>query len=143
MARSTRYRSRALLVALAGVWTMAASCGSDDPDTSNGADERPVTEATLAFVSPEPNETTAPAITVELRLDNGTVVDRTSGNLTSDEGHIHLSLDGRLVSMAFGTSQPLTDLTAGQHTLEAEFVAIDHAPFRNRVKAVVVFDVQA
>ena len=33
-------------------------------------------------------------------------------------------------------------LTAGAHTLEAEFVASDHLPFANRVVAAVTFDVR-
>jgi hypothetical protein len=31
--------------------------------------------------------------------------------------------------------------TPGQHTLTAEFVAVDHAPFQPRVRATVTFSV--
>jgi hypothetical protein len=81
---------------------------------------------------------------VDLQLDlvGATVVAATTGPLRPDEGHIHVSLDGRLVSMAYGTTQPLHGLTPGSHSVRAEFVATDHAPFRNRVVAAVLFEVR-
>jgi hypothetical protein len=33
-------------------------------------------------------------------------------------------------------------MTSGPHTMTAEFVATDHAPFKNRVVAAVLFQVQ-
>ena len=50
-------------------------------------------------------------------------------------------LDGKLVSMTSGTSQLLQGLTAGEHLLQVEFVANDHAPFDPRVLAAVTFEV--
>ncbi|MBV8387542.1 MAG: hypothetical protein JO155_12195 [Acidimicrobiia bacterium] len=65
-----------------------------------------------------------------------------SGNVPTDQGHIHVSLDGTLVNMAYSTTQDLNGLKPGQHTLTAEFVAIDHLPFQNRPQAFVLFNVQ-
>jgi hypothetical protein len=70
-------------------------------------------------------------------------VDQTSTDLRPDQGHLHVVLDGSLVSMTSGTSQTLTDLTPGGHLLQVEFVANDHAPFDPRVLAAVSFEVKA
>jgi hypothetical protein len=50
-------------------------------------------------------------------------------------------LDGRLVSMAFQTEQTERGLISGTHALRAEWVAVDHLPFRNRVTTSVQFQV--
>ena len=52
-------------------------------------------------------------------------------------------LDGKLVSMTSGTSQLLQGLTPGEHLLQVEFVANDHAPFDPRVLAAVTFEVKS
>jgi hypothetical protein len=77
-----------------------------------------------------------------MNLIGARVVQPAQGTLRGDEGHIHVSLDGSLVSMTYGTSQPLANLKPGQHTVQAEFVAIDHLPFKNRVIAAVIFTSQ-
>jgi hypothetical protein len=106
--------------------------------------ERPSSSARLSFLSPSPGEVIAgdpAAITVDLRLVGAKVVPLSSFHLVPNEGHIHLYLDGSLVSM---TSNLLTHVTAapGHHELRAEFVAVDHAPFQPRVIATVAFSVQ-
>jgi hypothetical protein len=52
----------------------------------------------------------------------------------------HVDLDGPLISMLGGTSANVPD-TPGQHTLQVEFVAVDHGPFDPRVRATGAFDV--
>jgi hypothetical protein len=103
---------------------------------------RPSTSARLQILSPTPGETfeaTAGPIPVRLRLVGGTIVPISSLHLLPNKGHIHLSLDGALVSM--------TGLAAGvaagpgPHVLQAEFVAVDHHPFQPRVIATVAFRV--
>ncbi len=44
--------------------------------------------------------------------------------------------------MTSGTSQLLADLTPGEHLIQVEFVANDHAPFDPRVLAAVTFEVK-
>jgi hypothetical protein len=78
---------------------------------------------------------------LEIDLQGADVVDQTSTDLQPDEGHLHVVLDGKLVSMTSGTSQPLQDLTPGEHLVQVEFVANDHAPFDPRVLAAVTFEV--
>ena len=107
------------------------------------ASARPSTTARLQTLQPVPNEVTGPDLTVKLNLIGAWVVKASSGKLRPNEGHIHLSVDGRLVSMAYGETQPLHGLRPGAHSLQAEFVATDHQPFANRVVAAVLFNVKA
>jgi len=127
--------------------TLLAACGSSgsgssSSSTTSKASSRPTTTAKLEIVRPTANEETGPDVTVELKVTGGEVVSQTTGKLVPDKGHVHVSIDGKLVSMAYGTTQNLHDLTPGPHTLQAEFVAIDHAPFRNRAVASVLFTVK-
>jgi hypothetical protein len=104
---------------------------------------RPSTSATLEILSPRPGEVLRgdPApVPVEMRVEGGKVVARTSLHLIPNEGHIHLYLDGSLVSMT--GLEAVVAAEPGRHTLRAEFVAVDHGPFRPRVVATVTFRVR-
>jgi hypothetical protein len=106
---------------------------------------RPSTTASLEIVSPREGDVfpSHPAsIPVELQLDGGTVVPYTSLRLAPNEGHIHLYLDGSLVSMTTALDAQIT-ASPGQHELRAEFVAVDHGPFQPRVVATVTFSVHS
>jgi hypothetical protein len=112
------------------------------PTTTPVAGPRPATSATIAFESPSPGEQVdGDLINVVVDLEGGRVVAETSTNLRPDAGHVHISIDGRLVSMTDGQEQVLdmSDLDVGLHTLEAEFVAMDHGTFNPRVTATVTF----
>jgi hypothetical protein len=142
----TRYRLRRLrlltaALALAATAVMAA-CSATPSSTSSTGKDRPSTTARLEIVRPTASETTGTDPTVEVNLVGATVVQATTGPLKPDEGHIHLFVDGQLVSMAYGTTQELHGLAPGTHSLQAEFVATDHAPFANRVVAGVIFEVK-
>jgi hypothetical protein len=52
-------------------------------------------------------------------------------------------VDDHLVTMTASTESLLTGLTPGQHILQVEFVANDHAPFAPRVLAKTSFEVKA
>ena len=104
--------------------------------------DRPASTATLAIDRPADGWVgDGDELDVVLTLDGGTIVDTTSTRLTPDTGHVHLSLDDRVVSMTYGLVQvvDLRGLSAGEHTLEAEFVAADHGPFDPRVTDTVTF----
>jgi hypothetical protein len=105
---------------------------------------RPRTDATLQIVTPAPNSVTGPNVDVKLLLAHAQLVPpaQVGGKIVGDRGHIHVSVDGNLVSMALQADQPITDLTPGIHTIQAEFVASDHLPFKNRVVAAVTFRVR-
>jgi hypothetical protein len=111
------------------------------PDVTSA---RPATSAKLSIASPTPDEvlTGNPApVPVRLLLAGARVVPFTSTRLVRDEGHIHLYLDGGLISMSFALQQTLM-VVPGRHTLVVEFVAVDHAPFDPRVQASVTFTVR-
>lgn len=135
---SNRVRMARLIPALVALCLLAGACSSG----SSAAKDRPTTAARLQIVSPEPNAVTGPDLTIQLDLIGAQIVQAVTGPLRGDEGHIHVSVDGKLISMAYGTTQDLHGMTPGPHTMSAEFVATDHAPFKNRVVAAVLFQVQ-
>src|SRR5207248_7185572 len=104
----------------------------------------PSSPATLGILQPTAAQVLHgdPAtLDVRLSLRDARIVPFTSTKLTPDTGHIHLYLDGALVSMTYGLTQRLP-VRPGRHTLLAEFVAVDHAPFDPRVEATVRFTVE-
>ena len=112
------------------------------PKTPTSSAARPRSTATIAFRAPtDHQEVTGDQLDVSLDLEGGTVVQATTTNVTSSTGHIHLLLDGALVSMTFGTDQivDVSTVAPGTHTLTAEFVAADHLPFSPPVTATVDF----
>jgi len=103
---------------------------------------RPASEASIGVTQPVPDQTvTGDTLDVVLTLQGGTIVAAATTKLTADTGHVHLSVDGTLVSMTYGLVQEISvqGLAPGTHTLEAEFVAADHGPFDPRVTAQVSF----
>ncbi len=103
---------------------------------------RPTSTATIAFERPNQGDSVdGDQVEVLLDLQGGTIVDATSTALAPDTGHIHLLLDGELVSMSEGVELVIDvgSLQPGEHALRAEFVAVDHAPFSPRVVATVMF----
>jgi hypothetical protein len=105
---------------------------------------RPSSDARLQILSPAPGEVIRgdPAeITVRLRLEGGKIVPLNSFRLVPNEGHIHLYLDGALVSMTTSLGARVS-ASPGHHELRAEFVAVDHGPFDPRVLASASFSVR-
>ena len=104
--------------------------------------KRPSSTATLAIVSPAPGDIVPSGmLRVRLKLEGGRIIPETRYQLTPDEGHIHLSLNGQIISMAYGVDQEVA-VPLGSHLLEAEFVAADHLPFDPRVISTVTFKVK-
>lgn len=145
--RSTPHRIIVAITVLA-FGSLAAACESaeptpDPPTTPATASARPSSTADLSIISPVQNQviegTTA---VVDVKLTGATIVQETSTELQPDEGHLHVILDGQLVSMTSSTESELTGLTPGTHLLKVEFVANDHAPFDPRVIAAVSFEVE-
>jgi hypothetical protein len=120
------------------------------PATSTGTSAsdqgpRPSSTAALGFTAPTDGQTVSgDEVEVVLDLQGGRIVEDTSTDLAPDTGHVHLVLDGELVSMTYGLVQvvDLRSVPPGSHTLQAEYVAADHAPFDPRVTAVVRFETE-
>jgi hypothetical protein len=131
------YKLRLILIAALAV--AVVGCGS------SSAAVRPTTAAKLIIVSPTPNQVTGPDVTAQFQVIGGTVLPpaQARGPIRGDQGHIHVSIDGKLIVMAFSDHADLSGLTPGPHALQAAWVATDHLPFANRVVASVLFQVQS
>lgn len=128
------------LVLVLGLWTGCS--GRTGTASLPPAQARPRSTATLVFVAPAPGAViSGTTLRVRLRLAGAEIVPQTSTNLSPDKGHIHLILDGQVVSMAYGVEQDVP-VTPGPHILQAEFVATDHFPFNPRIISTVTFTVR-
>jgi hypothetical protein len=102
-----------------------------------------VTNARLVILEPTPNQVTGPDVTLKFEVIGGTVLPPTQVKpLRGDQGHIHVSVDGKLVQMAYSTQTQITGLSPGSHSVQAAWVASDHLPFANPVVSAVLFRVQ-
>ena len=117
---------------------VVAACGG----SSSATTARPHTNAHLEILSPTPNQVTGPNLTLRFAVQGATVSPPDRNKIVPNEGHIHVSIDGKLVDMAYGVSTQVNGLSPGEHTLQAEFVANDHLPFANRVIAISIFTVR-
>jgi hypothetical protein len=131
------------VIALAVLGCASSQSGSTD-GARGGASSTPSgprirSTASLAINEPSPGAAVpAGKMSVRLTLTGGRVIPDTTTRLAPDEGHIHLLLDGKVISMTYGVEQQIT-VTAGPHVLEAEFVANDHFSFEPRVITTVTF----
>lgn len=143
---------RSVSVLLAAVFVAAlAACGGraatlTPVSTSGGATlgPRPSSLATVEIVEPAQGSTVIGATAhVVLKLTGAKIITETTTALRPDQGHVHLYLNGQLVSMNYGLEQDIP-VTPGTLVLRAEFVAADHAPFNPRVQSPeIVFTVKA
>ena len=74
-------------------------------------------------------------------LAGAKIISHTTTRIRPDQGHIHLLVDGKLVAMNYGLRERLPQLPPGQHVVQVEFVAADHAPFDPRVLTQAAFQV--
>jgi hypothetical protein len=145
--RRTHVRAAAVAVVLAALALAACSGDGDNGQAATAttaavAADRPSSPAKLTIESPRQGQTVKqdrPQLVLE--LDGGKVVNQTTTRVQGDEGHIHLYVDGKLVTMNYGLRQRLPQLPPGQHVVQAEFVAADHAPFDPRVLTQAAFQV--
>ena len=124
---------------IAAIAIALAACGSSGPPA------RPSTNVKLVILTPSANQVTGPNLTLQFQVIGGTVLPaaQVTGPLRGDQGHIHVSLDGKLIQMAYTTHADLTGLPPGPHSVQASWVATDHLPFQNRVVTAVLFTVQS
>jgi hypothetical protein len=123
----------------------SAGGGSATPISATPAPigPRPSSPAVLKIVAPT-NGATVPAsgTMLEVSLAGATLATVTSQDISPDEGHLHVNVDGRLISMTSGLRQELPALEPGRHVIDVEFVATDHLPFDPRVITRAQFEVR-
>jgi hypothetical protein len=128
-------------IAAAALIAFAACGGAKPAPRATGPTPAPriASTATVKILEPA-SDASVPAGTVHVRIElaGGQISPQTSTDLKPDVGHLHLKMDGQLVSMNYSTDSDIT-AKAGQHLLEAEFVALDHGPFNPRVVSSTTF----
>jgi hypothetical protein len=142
--QQAKLRRAIAAAALATLAMTACSSGggaSGAPATTAVA-ERPSSPAKLTIMAPRNGQTiTQQRPEVRLQLRGAEIVDQTTTRIRGDQGHVHLSVDGKLVAMNYGLRERLPQLTPGQHVVQVEFVAADHIPFDPRVLTQAAFKV--
>ena len=146
VARPRRQALAATLLALAVLGLTGCSSGGNGGSAAPGttaapAAPRPSSPAELTIVTPRNGQTVKEGAELRLSLDGAKIVNQTTTRIQGDEGHLHLLVDGKLVNMNYGLRQRLPELTPGQHVLQVEFVAADHAPFEPRILTQAAFTV--
>jgi hypothetical protein len=144
--RTRRVRAAVLLAAAAlAVTACSGGDGGSPPPaaaTTAATAPRPSSPAQLTIMTPRNGQTVRQdRPEVRLELVGGKIVSQTTNRIQGDEGHIHLLVDDKLVDMNYGLRQRLPQLPPGQHVLQVEFVAADHAPFDPRVLTQAAFQV--
>jgi hypothetical protein len=144
-------RSLAAAMALAALVLAGCSSGgsssggqSSSATTSGGATvaDRPSSTGKLTIESPRNGQVVkGDNLTLELKLVGARVVATTTTKIQPDQGHVHVMLDGKLISMSYGLTEKLPKLAAGTHLIQVEFVATDHQPFDPRVLTQAAFQV--
>lgn len=143
-------RARAVLAYLFLVLALGACGGGDGgsasptSSTPTEAADRPASTAKLAIISPRNGQVVhGTTVQMTLSLEDAKVVPATTTDIVPDEGHLHVTLDGELITMTGDLEQLIGNLAPGQHLLKVEFVASDHVPFDPRVIAATAFEVEA
>jgi hypothetical protein len=138
--RATCLTLATLAVVLLGACSSAG--GSTSTPAPTGLAARPTSTAKLTNLTPRNGQTISRrASEVRLDLAGAKIVSHTTTRIRPDQGHIHLLVDGKLVAMNYGLNERLPTLTPGQHLVQVEFVAADHAPFDPRVLTQAAFTV--
>jgi hypothetical protein len=144
-----RHRLLAALALPLAVAVLLAACsgsgggaGSAATSSATTLGPRPASTAKLTILTPRNGQTiSGQTPEVRLGLKGARIVAQTSTHIRPDQGHVHLLVDGKLVAMNYGLDERLPKLSPGQHVVQVEFVAADHAPFDPRVLAQAAFEV--
>lgn len=144
---------RKLVTATIAAVLSLSACGGDS-DAGNGSARptpvatRPPSTAKLTIVEPESGAVVdGNIVRVRLELTGAKLIKEVSTELHQDEGHVHIRLDGKTLTLLGDLDENLADLVgeplpSGPHLLEVEFVAADHGLFDPRIVASVPFTVK-
>lgn len=89
---------------------------------------RPSGSARLQFVRPREGEVFRTLVPVEVQVVDGRLVSTTATVNRPGEGHLHIFVDGQLISM-IGVAIQKVPIPLGRHTISVELVANDHGSF--------------
>ncbi|HEX2053570.1 MAG TPA: hypothetical protein VHJ78_07605 [Actinomycetota bacterium] len=104
--------------------------------------ERPASEASVEILEPAEDQIFGSReVPLKLDLEGGRIASLASTKNRPNEGHLHITVDGKLATMT-GESEQTLQIEPGRHELEVEYVANDHAPFCKRVADRVRFTVE-
>jgi hypothetical protein len=117
--------------------------GQASATTAAGATaDRPASTGKLSILAPRNGQVVKGTnLTLKLDLKGARIVQATTTKIQPDQGHVHVMLDGKLISMNYKLSEKLPKLTLGTHLIQVEFVAADHLPFDPRVLTQAAFQV--
>lgn len=105
--------------------------------------DRPSTDARIEILQPRDGATfDTNKVPLEVRVIGGTLTDVATTQQRPDEGHLHVAVDGRLVSMT-GQATETIDVAEGDHLITVEFSAGDHGPFCPSVESRASIRVEA
>ena len=146
-------RTLALLGAVAAIALILGACSGSSSDPGTGSapaasapatvGARPSSTARLSIIEPRDGQVfSSSTIPLRVSLKGARLVPATSTNLRPDEGHLHVILDDRLITMTSGLRENIPGVDPGDHLLRVEFVANDHGPFNPRVIDQVAFRVK-
>ncbi|MGH2689435.1 MAG: hypothetical protein ACRDKW_11585 [Actinomycetota bacterium] len=136
-------RSKRLVGGLALVVALAAGCSGESGGGTPTSAPRPASMGTLTILEPTPGTVVSTdTIHVKVKVDGATILDDPGiVDVKPNEGHIHVSLDGKPQNMLYDDETDVA-VTSGRHLLEVEFVAGDHFRFNPAVKQAVTFTVE-
>lgn len=87
----------------------------------------------VALLSPKNDEViTASTVHVAVSLSGGTITPEYSTHVSPTVGHLHLYMNGELVSMNYSTDTDLLVDRGTEYSLYVEWVASDHGSFTPR-----------
>jgi hypothetical protein len=127
------------VVLLCATVLAAVACGGGEPQQA-----RPSSPVEVSIVEPKVGAViTDDTFQVKVELAGGKIVKETTRDLTpTTEGHLHVSVDGAILSQTYGLTQSLKSPDPGKHLLQVEFVAKDHGPFAPRIIESAPFEVK-
>lgn len=102
---------------------------------------KPTTDVTIAITAPEEGAVVAAGerFPVEVDVTGGKVA---SSEASSSGGHLHLYVDGRLLSMPYSTKANVK-LEPGTHEVTVEYVDLQHASFDPPIQANVTVEAKS
>ena len=136
-------RRRYVLCAAVGLAFALASCGGSGSSSSPSPSAqtsiaRPSSTAKITIVSPTAGQVVSTdGVIVKVSLEGATLATQASTNLRPDQGHIHLLVDDKTITLLGSLEVQTGPLTSGPHLIQVEFAANDHGPFNPRLLAQV------